>query len=180
MTRSLVHGSIVGIRPIRYVPAISFYDWLLSFHVLAAFALVAALTVYWTVAVAARGVERPADSLRYFRITRPANVLVVIGTLGTLILGIWLAIDADEYKVWDGWVLAAIVLWAISAESSRRGGENYSEAQKQAERLVAEGRNEPNAELVARLRDRNAALLNGVSSLAILLILLDMIWKPGA
>lgn len=158
----------------------SFYDWLLSFHLLAAFALVAALTIYWIVAVAARGVDRPADSLRYFRITKPANALIIVGTLGTLLLGIWLAIDADAYQVWDGWMIAAIVLWAISAETGRRGGVTYQEAEKQARQLVAEGRNEPNAELTARLRDRNAALLNVASTLAILLILIDMIWKPGA
>jgi predicted integral membrane protein DUF2269 len=158
---------------------VSFYDWLLSFHVLAAFALVAALTIYWIVAVAARGVDRPADSLRYFRITKPANVAIIVGTLGTLLLGIWLAIDADAYQVWDGWVLAAIVLWAISAETGRRGGVTYQEAEKQAKALVAEGRNEPNAELTARLRDRTAALLNVASTVAILLILVDMIWKPG-
>jgi uncharacterized membrane protein len=159
---------------------VSFYDWLLSLHVLTAVALVAALTIYWIVAVAARGVDRPMDSLRYFRITKPANVAVIVGTLGTLLLGIWLAIDADAYKVWDGWMLAAIVLWAISAETGRRGGVNYQLAEKQAKSLVAEGRNEPNAELAARLRDRNAALLNAVSTLAVLLILIDMIWKPGA
>jgi hypothetical protein len=159
---------------------VSFYDTLVALHLLAAFALVAALTVYWIVAVAARGVERPADSLRYFRITKPANVAVIVGTPGTLIFGVWLAINADAYHPWDGWVVAAIVLWAVSAETGRRGGLNYAEAQKQAERLVAEGRNDPNPELVALLRNRNAALLNVVSTAAILLILLDMIWKPGA
>jgi predicted integral membrane protein DUF2269 len=159
---------------------VSFYDWLLALHVLAAFALTAALTIYWIVAVAARGVERPVDSARYFRITQPANIAIIVGTLGTLLLGIWLAIDADAYKVWDGWVIAAIVLWAISAESGRRGGVNYMEAQKLAERLASEGRNDPSPELVALLRNRNAALLNVASTVAILLILIDMLWKPGA
>ena len=42
----------------------SFYDWLLFFHVAAAFALVAALVVFWVIAVAARNVDRPVDSLR--------------------------------------------------------------------------------------------------------------------
>jgi hypothetical protein len=159
---------------------VSFYDWLLSFHILAAFALTAALTIYWIVAVAARGVERPADSVRYFRITQPANVAIIVGTVGTLILGIWLAIDADAYQVWDGWVLASVVLWAVSAETGRRGGANYAEGQKLAERLASEGRNDPSPELVALLKNRNAALLNVVSTVAILLILVDMLWKPGA
>jgi uncharacterized membrane protein len=160
---------------------VSFYDWLLFFHIAAAFALVGALTTYWIVAVAARGVDRPVDSVRYFRIVKPANVLVIVGTLGTLLFGIWLAIDADEYQVWDGWVIAAIVLWAISAGTGQRGGQTYAEAQKLAERLVAEGRGEePSPELVARLKDRNAVILNVVSSVAVLVIAVLMIYKPGA
>lgn len=55
------------------------------------------------------------------------------------------------------------------------------EARKLAERLAAEGRaEESNPELRARLRDRNGMILNGLSSLAVLLLLIDMIYKPGA
>ena len=158
----------------------TFSDWLLFFHVASAFALVAALVVYWTIAIAARNVERPVDSVRYFRVAKPANVLIIVGTLGTLIFGIWLAIDFDAYQVWDGWILAAIVLWAISASTGQRGGKTYSEAAKVAERLVAENRGaEPNPELRALLTNRNAMWLNIVSSLAVFLILIDMIYKPG-
>ena len=159
----------------------SFYDWLLFAHVATAFAVVSALVTFWVIGVAARNVERPADSVRYFRIAKQANVLVIVGTIGTLLLGIWLAIDADAYQVWDGWVIAAIVLWAIASWTGQRGGQNYAEAQKLAERLTAEGRGEePNAELRALLKNPNAAILNAVSSLAVLLILIDMIYKPGA
>lgn len=56
-------------------------------------------------------------------------MLVIAGTLGTLVFGIWLAIERDEYQVWDGWILAALVLWAIAAETGRRGGVPYMEAQ---------------------------------------------------
>jgi hypothetical protein len=160
---------------------VSFYDWLLFFHIATAFALVSALTTFWVVAVAARGVERPVDSVRYFRIARPANVLVIVGTIGTLLLGIWLAIDADEYQVWDGWIIAAIVLWAIAAGTGQRGGQTYAEAQKLAERLVAEGRGEERSnELVTMLKDRRAMILNLVSTVVVLLIAVDMIYKPGA
>ena len=159
----------------------SLYDWLLFLHVLTAFALVAALVVFWIIGIVARNVDRAAESLRYFRVARPANVLVIVGTLGTLVLGIWLAIDRDEYQVWDGWIIAALVLWAIAAETGRRGGIPYTEAKKLAERLAAEGRGEePSAELQAKLKDRNGMILNGISSLAVLLLLIDMIYKPGA
>ena len=159
----------------------SFYDWLLFAHVATAFALVAALVTFGFVAVAARNVDRPIDSVRYFRLARPANVLVIVGTLGTLLLGIWLAIDDDAYQVWDGWVLAAIVLWAISTWAGARGGRIYGEAQALAQRLVADGRgDQPSAELKTMLTDRTAAMLNLVSAVAVLLILVDMIYKPGA
>jgi hypothetical protein len=157
------------------------YEWLLFLHVLTAFALVSALVVFWVIGIVGRNVHRPAESLRYFRVAAPANVLVIAGTVGVLVFGILLAIERDEYRVWDGWILAAIVLWAVAAETGRRGGVPYAEARKLAERLVGEGRGEePSAELHALLRDRTAIVLNAVSSLAVLLILVDMIYKPGA
>ena len=159
----------------------SFYDWLLFFHVAAAFSLVAALVVFWVVAVAARNVDRPVDSLRYFKVAFPANILVVVGTLGTLIFGIWLAIDADAYQVWDGWVLGALVLWAIAAGTGQRGGQVYAEAQKLAARLSSEGRgDQPSAELQAMLQDRRAMWLNVLSSVAVLDLLVIINYKPGA
>lgn len=159
----------------------SLYDWLLFLHVLTAFMLGAAFVVFWTVGIVARRVDRPVESLRYFRVARPANVLVVVGTLGTLILGIALAIERDEYRVWDGWILGAIVLWAIAAETGRRGGAVYGEAARLAERLAGEGRGEePSEALRMKLQDRSAMILNAVSSLAVLLILVDMVYKPGA
>ena len=159
----------------------SWYDWLLFFHVGSAFALVSALVVFWSIAVAAWNVDRPVESLRYFRIARPANVLVVIGTMGTLIFGIWLAIDADAYKVWDGWVLIALVLWFVASGTGQRGGQTYAEAAKLAAGLDGQGRgDQPSEELRVKLQDRRAMWLNIVSSVAVVLILIDMIYKPGA
>lgn len=158
-----------------------FYDWLLFLHVASAFALVAALVVFWIIAVAARNVDRPNESLRYFRVAKPANVLVIAGTIGTLIFGVWLAIDHESFQLWDGWILAAFVLWALSAGTGQRGGVVYAQAAKLAGRLSAEGRGEePSAELRTMLQDRRAMWLNIVSSLAVLALLVDMIYKPGA
>jgi uncharacterized membrane protein len=160
---------------------VSFYDWLLFLHVASAFALVAALVLFWAIAIWGRNVDRPSESLRYFRIARPANILVIAGTVGTILFGIWLAIDHDDFKVWDGWILAALVLWAIAAGTGQRGGQVYARAQKLAERLTTEGRgDEPSAELRTLLKDRGAMWLNIASSLAVLVLLVDMIYKPGA
>jgi uncharacterized membrane protein len=160
---------------------VDFYDWLLFLHVVSAFALVAALVLYWAIAIWGRNVDRPSESLRYFRIARPANVLVIAGTVGTLLFGIWLAIDHEDFQVWDGWILAALVLWAIAAGTGQRGGQVYAQAQKLAKQRTAEGRgDEPSAELRTLLQDRRAMWLNIASSLAVLALLVDMIYKPGA
>ena len=37
-----------------------------------------------------------------------------VGGLGTLVLGIWLALHLDEYEFWDGWILGAIALWFVA------------------------------------------------------------------
>jgi uncharacterized membrane protein len=160
---------------------VAFYDWLLFLHIASAFALVAALVVFWTVAVAGRNVDQPSESLRLFKVARPANVLVAVGTIGTLIFGIWLAINSDAYHPWDWWVLLAIVLWAVSGATGQRGGQTYAEARKFAAELDAGGRgNEPSTELQLRLQDRRAMWLNIVSTVAVLAILVIMIYKPGA
>jgi hypothetical protein len=76
--------------------------------------------------------------------------------------------------------IAAVVLWAISIETGRRGGDVYTRANTLAKELVANGNDQPSSELRALLRDRTGLILNCVSTLAVLLILIDMIWKPGA
>jgi hypothetical protein len=101
--------------------------------------------------------------------------------MGTLIFGLWLAIDADAFHPWDGWVLIALALWLVAAGTGQRGGQTYAEAAKLAGRLDGEGRgDQPSEELQVRLQDRRAMWLNIISSLAVVLILIDMIYKPGA
>ena len=45
-----------------------------------------------------------------------------MGSLGTIVLGVWLAIALDDVKVWDGWVIAAIVFWVVASEAGRGVG----------------------------------------------------------
>ena len=136
----------------------SLYDWLLFLHVLA-FSLVSALVVFWTIGIVARNVDRPSESLRYFRVAMPANVLVGIGTVGTLIFGVWLAIERDEYQVWDGWILVALVLWAIATELGRRGGMRSARRSSRGGAVVGRPRRGADVELRTLLQDRRAIML---------------------
>ncbi len=156
------------------------YDWLVSLHVLAAFSLVSAYVLYAVMIAWSWRRETPAEMLRLTGITRAGNVLMWIGALGTLLLGIWLALDVDGYSLLDGWIVAALVLWAIAMETGRRSGTLYARATTRAGELTAAGEEGPSTELREILRDRRALMWQTLSSLAVLLLLYDMIYKPGA
>ena len=156
------------------------YDWLLSLHVLAAFSLVAAYVLYGVMIAWSWRRETPAEMLRLTGISRTGNVLMWVGSIGTLGLGIWLALDVDGYSILDGWILGAIVLWALAMETGRRSGTLYARAGTRAAELSAAGQEGPSTELGEILRDRRALMWQALSSLAVLVLLWDMIYKPGA
>lgn len=157
-----------------------FYDWLLALHVLAAFSLVAALVLYSAVIAFAWNLSVPSDVARLFRVSRVGDVAIAVGSLGTLILGVWLAIDSDDYQVWDGWIIAALVLWVLSMETGRRTGALYTETRDRARALVAEGRDTPQPELSAMLRSTTGLALHTATVVLILALVVVMIYKPGA
>jgi hypothetical protein len=134
---------------------VSLYDWLLFLHVAAAFALVSGLATFGVLVLGDGG-----PALRR-ALAAPAIALWNAGGIGVLVLGLGLAIDVDAYQPWDGWILGAIVLW-----------------------LVASGVGGP---LSRSVRDPSAGpaperarLLFAVAAGATLLLLVDMVFKPGA
>ena len=154
--------------------------WILALHLLSAFALVGALTLFAIMIAALWRADEPAKIDSFMRIGRIGNVLAIAGVLGTVVFGVWLAISVDGYAVWDGWVIAAIVLWAVGSELGRRAGVAYGAAGARAHEAVAAGVNEPSPELAAIFGSSPALRFQIGSSIAVLLILIDMIWKPGA
>ena len=165
-----------------YIPGrgMNFDDWLLALHLLSAFALVGALTMFSIGVFALRSADTPSRVLALQPAMRVATVAIGIGVAGTIVFGVWLAISLDAYQVWDLWVILALVGWAAATELGRRGGMAFGEAVTRAETLAGEGRNEPDAELKALAGNRQAANLHWISTTITLLILVDMIWKPGA
>jgi hypothetical protein len=130
---------------------VSLYEWLLFLHVLAAFLLVAGLAAYGAL-VLADGGEAARRAL-----APPALVLWNAGGLGVLLFGIWLALEVDGYELWDGWIIAAIVLWLVASGAGGR-----------LSRAVREGAPE------------RTGLLLAVMAVATFVLLIDMIYKPGA
>jgi hypothetical protein len=156
------------------------YAWLLFLHVAAAFALVAAYVLYWVIGLALRRLDRPNSVLLAYRVARPADILGAIGFIGTLAFGIWLAIYVNGYELWDPWIVAALVLWAIAGETGRRAGNLFNRGRDRARELASASADAPNPELQLMLRARATLIWHALSSAAVLLLLIDMIYKPGA
>jgi uncharacterized membrane protein len=156
-------------------------DWLLALHLIAAALLVAALVLFSSLIISGwKTADVPSSAARMMSISRIGSIVIGIGSLGALIFGIWLAVDIDAYSVWDGWVIGAIVLWAIAMAAGGRSGKAYAAAGERAQELIATGNDAPDAELGALMRGSSGLWLHLVTCTLVLLILIDMIWKPGA
>ena len=114
-------------------------DWILALHLLSAFALVATLVLFSILIVAGWNVDTPGPTVSVGRVARVGNVAVAIGMGGTILFGIWLAISLDAYQVWDGWVIAAIVLWGIAGATGGVTGKEYTRVFERAKELDAAG-----------------------------------------
>ena len=158
----------------------SFDQWMLAFHVLAAFSLVTGSTLFWVLVVAVRRIDTPDDTLRLGPVARVGNATIGIGLGGTILFGVYLAFAVDGYAIWDGWILAALVLWAVGAALGRQVGAAYMQGPRKALELKQAGETGPNAELLALNRTSRGVLFHALTSAVLLLIIIDMIWKPGA
>jgi hypothetical protein len=154
--------------------------WILALHVLSAFAYVAAMVVFWVLIVAVRRTDIPEDTIRMDPVAKIGNVAVGIGAGGTIVFGIWLAFSYGGYDIWDPWIIAAIVLWAVAGALGQRTGAEFNAGLAKAKELQAAGRTGPSAELLAINRTQRGVVLHAAASAVLLLILVDMIWKPGA
>jgi len=130
------------------------YETLLFLHVLGAFLLVSMLGLYWAMyAAGAPGWIGPLGNVAF--------PLWGLGSIAVLVFGIWLSFDVSTYNPWDGWIVIAIVLWLVQGAFGSKLWQGYKN-------LAGGGGARP--ALSAHL----------IASGAVLLLLVDMIWKPGA
>jgi hypothetical protein len=135
------------------------YDWLLFLHLIAAFLLAVTVVMYSAVAFGAQ-----AEGRMLFIADRCWDV----GGLGTIILGVWLVLDLDQYDITDGWIIGAIVLWFVATGL----GQSFQRRLTDGGGAPAEGRQ---VAIVGPLRT-----MHWLRTLVVLAILVLMVWKPGA
>ena len=158
----------------------TFDDWILALHVLSAFAYVAGMIVFWVLIVAVRNTDTADGTIRMEPIVKVGTLGTAIGAVGTIIFGLWLTFSVGGYRIWNFWIIAALVLWAVAGGIGGRTGKEYRRGMNKAKELEAAGQTGANAELLAINRTQTGLLLHTAASVALLLIVLDMIWKPGA
>ena len=158
----------------------SFEDWIFAIHLLMAATLVGALVMSWILTVALRSVDTAGTTLSFNRVAMLGATILGVGLVGVIGFGIWLAILRDAFQVWDGWVIAAIILWVIAAAAIMRAVAEYRKPAERARALIASGQAGPDAELAALNRTTTALLMRALASAAIVLIVIDMVYKPGA
>ena len=135
------------------------YDFLLFSHVLSAFLLLAMVVMYSAFALGG-----PAPG----RAVTLAQILDGVGGIGTLVFGVWLALYIDGYELWDGWIIAALILWASAAETGRR---SHAALQTAGSGDVA---------TAPATVDPAMVRWHVIRTALIVVLLADMIFKPGA
>lgn len=172
---------MVGAEIVYYDgPRVSFDDWILALHVLSAFAFVAGMLLFWVLIVAVRRTDTPDGTVRMEPIVKIGNASAGVGAGGTIVFGLWLAFSVGGYDIWDPWIVAAIVLWMATGALGGRTSKEYLQGMNKARELQQADQTGPNAELFALNRTQSGVVLHAAASLLLLLMLVDMIWKPGA
>ena len=136
------------------------YSTLLFLHVTSAFTMVTAAGLFLGIALAQRSDRHSATALRLAPV---ASILWPIGGLLAIVFGVWLALHDSQYSLADGWIIAAIVLWVIGSAIGGRLGAGYR-------KMATSG----------AAADPSALVMNLALILTLVVILIDMIYKPGA
>ena len=115
----------------------TFEDWIFGLHVTMAALLVGSLVMSWIVVVSLFRTDTPGMTLSLHRVKLVATGATVIGLLGTISLGIWTAILRINIHPWDGWVIAAYILWAIATILLVRSFTEFGKSAEKARTLRA-------------------------------------------
>lgn len=129
-------------------------ETLLFLHILAAFLLVIGVVIH-SAFVSGSPVNKPTRLV--------AEIMWGVGGVGTLVLGIWLALDIEGYSITDGWIVAAIVLWVLATGA---GGPVSKAVQ-------------PAGDDSALALPANVVVAHWVRTALVLALLVIMIYKPG-
>jgi len=154
---------------------VSFYDWMFALHLIAAFAVASSLVLFSVLVFTGRRMTTLEQTRTLFRVAPVGTILISAGLAVVVALGVYLALASSRYETWNLWVIVAIVLAIAFGGIGQRSGAYYTDVQKLADGADADG-----GEVLARLQAPTGMRLHLATVVIFLLIVLDMVFKPGA
>jgi uncharacterized membrane protein len=145
-------------------------------HVLSAFVLVSGVVLAAAGQELARRRTLPSEVALVLRLSRTGALLAMGGTVGVVLMGVWL-VDLRAWDFGDGWISGALGLLGVATVLASAGGRRPKRARLLATRLAGEG-NHPSPDLQALLNDPVSLVVNYASGAILLAVLALMIWKP--
>jgi uncharacterized membrane protein len=171
---------VASIAPIIVPGAVSTYQWLLFLHITGAFLFFGGVVVAGALNLAAQFRERPSEVATLLGLTRFAVPIIGVGSFMTLGFGLWLVSEAPfGYGYGQAWVITALVLWVVGNAMGGQGGTREKATRMYAEELAESG-DAPSAELRARMRNPLTLLLSYGGGVLLIVMVVVMVWKPGA
>ena len=153
----------------------SFYDWMFALHLIAAFAVASSLVLFSVLVFTGRRMTTLEQTRTLFRVAPVGTILISAGLAVVVALGVYLALASSRYEIWNLWVIVAIVLAIAFGGIGQRSGAYYTDVQKLADGPDADG-----GDVLARLQAPTGMRLHLATVVIFLLIVLDMVFKPGA
>ena len=123
-----------------------FQDWMLALHLLSAFAVATALVLYSVLVVSGRRMTTLEQANTLWRVAPIGAPLIGAGMGLAFVFGVILALDSDDFELWDPWVIVGIVLWVLLGAIGRSSGNYYTDVEK-----IARGRARRRADVLERL-----------------------------
>jgi uncharacterized membrane protein len=152
--------------------------WLLSLHVLSAFAVVGGLTSLLIALAAGRRLTRVDWAPPLRRAVNVGATALRAGLIGTLVFGLWLVLRLEGYSIWEGWILGSLLLWLVVGGLGDRSIAQSKRALAQDPQTPGEGA--AGAGLRSELRSNSLLWFRVTAFAAAVAALALMVWKPGA
>lgn len=152
------------------------YELALFLHILSAFFLFAGAFAAAAAQEVARRRSDPAGIAGCLRVARIGALSVMPATVAVLAFGLWL-MALGGYTFAEMWIANSLSLLVVAAVLGALGGRRPRQARELAERMAAGGGGEE-ARIRALLNDRTSLVLNYAATVAIVVALGLMVFKP--
>lgn len=153
------------------------YQFGILFHLIGVILFFAGAAVAAVAVYAARREEQPSTIATLLGLARPGAILLAVGGVILLVAGFYLSGEVDGFG--QRWLEIAILVFVVSLVAGAWGGRRSRQAREYAVGLAERGEGDIGT-LRGMLENTGTAVLHWVSTVAAIVVLVLMVWQPGA